>query len=423
MKAKILDKKIEIRHDKAIDVEKVCYLVKLSLKDYILALPADYKSYYVQREIVYNPYLDNLINTVLNEGHIPSIVLIIENLQHKIESPNLEIEGFKILDGLQRTHRLKVIWDTIQLLKSALNNSNDILDYGRIKISREYSKQINQIESSSNILSKLIDYKKSHLDENLEDKFAKNFMWFEVWSGLDPDEEVQKMLILNAGHKPVKTKHQLELLFNNLIPIISKTSTPDFKLIKEKEVSSIQHSKNRTIGHFHFSHIISAVLSYEAGKPVTTNINLIQKTQNDEFNDEEFDIKYDFDFFKTFIATIVKLDIALYSFYKELGTQWLGREITLVGLFAASGKIAKENDKLSFTEVCDIIERQLVQKPEVLDLPGFEKTRNGLDLSKVNIGNVNKVAVYDGLYDILTGKVELKINWKIYFKVGIDENN
>jgi len=422
MKAKILDKKIEIKYNKTLGVEKICYLVKLSLKDYILALPVDYKSYYVQREIVYNPYLDNLINTVLNEGHIPSIVLIVENLQHKTGSPDLEIKEFKILDGLQRTHRLKVIWDTIQLFNSILKTSKEILNYARIKISREYSKQINQIDSSSNILSKLIEYQRNHPDENLEDKFAKNFVWFEIWSGLDPDEEVQKMLILNAGHKPVKTKHQLELLFNNLIPIISKTSTPDFKLIKEKEISSIQHSKNRTIGHFHFSHIISAVLSYEAGKPVTTNINLIQKTQNEEFNDEEFDIKYDFDFFRTFIATIVKLDTVLYLTYKELGTQWLGREITLVGLFAASGKIAKEMD-LSFPEICNVIDKRLIQKPEILDLPIFEKTRNGLDLSKVNIGNVNKTAVYQGLYDILTDKVNSKINWNIYFKVDVNENS
>jgi len=423
MKAKILDKKTEIRDEIDRDVTKICYLVKLSLKEYILALPSDYKSYYVQREIVHNPYLDNLINTVLNEGHIPSIVLIIENASGNESSQDLDIEEFKILDGLQRTHRLKVIWDTIVLLNDALKSSANILDLGRLKISREYSKQINQIESSSNILSKLIEYQKNHLHENIEDKFAKNFMWFEVWYGLDPNEEVQKMLILNAGHKPVKTKHQLELLFNNLVPIITKTSTSDFKLIKEKEQSSIQHSKKRAVGHFHFSHIISAVLSYEAGKPVTTNINLIQKTQNNEFNENEFDIKYDFDFFKTFITTIVKLDKSLQTFYKELGTQWLGREITLVGLFAASGRLAKENSTLSFYEVCDIIDSQLIQKPEILDLAGFEKARNSLDLSKVNIGNVNKTAVYDGLYDILTGKVTLKINWRIYFKTGIDENN
>ncbi|UEG54912.1 hypothetical protein LLH06_08030 [Mucilaginibacter daejeonensis] len=422
MKAKILDKKLEVRHEIDRDIIKTCYLVKLSLKDYILALPPDYKSYYVQREIVHNPYLDNLINTVLNEGHIPSIVLIIDYAVNTETSPDLDIQEFKILDGLQRTHRLKVIWDTIQLLNDAIKTSTDILDFGRLKISREYSKQINQIESSSNILSKLIEYQKSHLDENIEDKFAKNFMWFEVWSGLDPNEEVQKMLILNAGHKPVKTKHQLELLFNNLVPIITKTSTSDFQLIKEKEQSSIQHSKNRAVGHFHFSHIISAVLSYEAGKPVTTNINLIQKTQNEDFNDE-FDIKYDYDFFKTFITTIVKFDKSLQAVYKELGTQWLGREITLVGLFAASGKLAKEKNNLSFYEVCDIIDRQIIQNPPVLDLAGFEKARNSLDLSKVNIGNINKTAVYDGLYDILTGKVTQKINWQIYFKTGIDENN
>jgi len=412
MTAEILDKKEQ--------ENKVCYLTKVSLKDYILGLPTEYKSYYIQREIVQNPYLDNLINTILTNGHIPSIVLVIEKVIIDNSKSELQIEKFQILDGLQRTHRLKVIWDTIQLLNNELENSKEILNYTRIKISREFSKQLNKIESSSTILSKLIDYKREFPNENIEDKFNDNSIWFEVWSGLSPDEQVQKMLILNAGHKPVKAKHQLELLFNNLIPIITKTTTPTFKLIKEKEVSSIQHSKNRAQGHFHFSHIISAVLSYEAGKPITTNINLIQKAQNREFYDEDFDIKYDFNFFETFIRIIVKLDLALYNSYKELGTQWLGREIVLVGLFASLGKIAKDG-KDNFEQVCTILDKTIIQYPKRLNLLDFEKVRNGLDLSKINIGSVNKIAVYNGLYDLMNNDLQ-DIQWKQYFKVELDEN-
>lgn len=412
MIAEILDKKQE--------KNKVCYLTKISLKDYIRGLSGDYKSYYIQREIVQNPYLDNLINTILMNGHIPSIVLVIEKISVNNSKKELKIDEFQILDGLQRTHRLKVIWDTIQLLNNELKNSKEILTYSRIKISREFSKHINKIESSSTILSKLIDYKREFPNENIEDKFINNSIWFEVWSGLTPDEQVQKMLILNAGHKPVKAKHQLELLFNNLIPIITKTTTPNFKLIKEKEVSSIQHSKNRIKGHFHFSHIISAVLSYEAGKPVTTNINLIQKTQGKDFYEEDFDIKYDFNFFETFIRTLVKLDLSLYNSYKELGTQWLGREIVLAGLFASLGKIAKDNND-TFEEVCEILDETIVKNPKRLNLLDFEKVRNGLDLSKVNIGSVNKIAVYNGLYDLMNKEL-LDIQWKQYFKVESDEN-
>src|SRR4051812_9890248 len=88
-----------------------CYLCSVYLGDYIAALPTRYKEYDIQREIVRNVYLDHLVDTVLNGRHIPPMVLVL--VDYRSKPGELDIQDFKILDGLQRTHRLEVISKTI----------------------------------------------------------------------------------------------------------------------------------------------------------------------------------------------------------------------------------------------------------------------------------------------------------------------
>ncbi|HHQ4526105.1 TPA: hypothetical protein ACSP1O_004060, partial [Aeromonas veronii] len=65
------------------------------------------------------------------------------------------------------------------------------------------------------------------------------------------------MLVLNAGHKPVNIKHQLELLFQNLLPIFEGVKSGDVRIVREKNISSAEFSKTREVGIYHFSHLIS----------------------------------------------------------------------------------------------------------------------------------------------------------------------
>ena len=46
----------------------------------------------------------------------------------------------------------------------------------------------------------------------------------EIWYGLDKDEIVNKMLLLNAGHKSVTMRHQVELLYYDWFEIFQVTT-------------------------------------------------------------------------------------------------------------------------------------------------------------------------------------------------------
>jgi len=250
---------------------------------------------------------------------------------------------------------------------------------------------------------------------DLRQLFDENKQWFEIWTGLTPDDEVNKMLVLNAGHKPVKTKHQLELIFRNILPIIVKVENKSFELIREKELSSIAFSKARKIGQFHFSQLIVSLLSLKEGKPVTTNVNLIQKAQSTDFEIEEYNEYFKFSFISAFINTIIDLDLAISDKFGDIGIKWVGREVSLVGLFSACGNYA-HTSLIAPLEILSVIESKICSNPSFLNLEDYEKVRNSMELSKVNIGNVNKNAIFNAISDVLKNNSIKPINWAIYFK-------
>ena len=395
-----------------------CYLTEIVLGEYLANLPDDYHQYDVQREIVKNAYLDNLVQTIVQRKHIPPIVLVTEANDLEVKGDILRIQNFKILDGLQRTFRLNSIYKTLKLLRREIGKGSNILELSKLSISKKYKDELEQFNSSSSILLNLIDALKNELNNDvtqLESLFERK-QWFEVWAQLTPDEEVSKMLILNAGHKPVKTKHQLELLFRNIIPILNKLDFPEFKLVREKEMSSINYTKERELGQFHFSHIITSVLSLGEGKPLTSNIDLIQKSQSNYFDNEILDEFLQIDFLKELVRTLLDLDKAIKEFYGIEGTRWIGRETSLVGIFAAAGRYMQERN-IKPAVALQHLRDKVVGRPETLNLKDFEEKRNSLDLAKINFGNINKKAVFNGVYDILLG-TETTLNWDKYFSRG-----
>lgn len=410
MKAAILDSRVENNSR--------CYLVKITLDDYINSLPEKYQEYEVQREIVSNVYLDKLVDTVLAYAHIPPIVLVVENEAYSEKENCLYITSFKILDGLQRTVRLQSISKTIYYCLHEKTNLLGALNLSKFKFSKEFSAQMRDINSNTDVLRAVINkYVKVGADELLK-TLTNNGQWFEIWVNLSAEEEVKKMLTLNAGHKPVKARHQLELLFLNLLPLLQKNDGEGFKISREKEIGATQFSKNRICGNFHFAHIISALLSYFAKKPIATNTSLIQGIQSSDTALDEYAELITPDFLKTFVAFLVKLDKLIQNQYGETGVTWMGREVTLAGLFGALGSVAEvypNNNEMS--HMLTILE----EKPTILDLTSFENARNSLDLSKVNIGNVNRTAVFLGIKLLLNkDKTPHKLNWSELF--GKDES-
>ena len=404
------------------DGESQCYLMKISLKNYIQSLPENYTEYDVQREVVStNVYLDKIIDTVLNKLHIPSIVLVTDQINLMGHSIRFN-EEYRIIDGLQRTHRLKSVFDTVELFKSEIKNSLDILNLSRFQLSKRYSEYLIKINSNYKILLKVIEFYNRNNIEALDNIFSDNFMWFEVWTNLNSAQRVEKMLLLNAGHKPVKLKHQLELLFiNDLLQDFKRQEgLKDFTLVREKERNSISFSKSRKFGEFHFSQLIASIIAFDKGRLIVSNANLISNVQDTDFTIQELNSELSYQFIQNLVKFLLNLDKNISQSFEE-GNKWLGRETSLVGLFAALGNYRKQKDITDANTVFEKFSEYIYSYPIILNLDDYDHYRQLLDYSKINFGNVNRRVVYQAITQLLNeidkpGLFQQNgINWEIYF--------
>lgn len=384
-----------------------CYLVKSSLSEYLSSLPDDYASYDVQRAIVSNSYLDKLVLTVLNKRHIPSITLVLDDGDGLIGS---NIGSFKILDGLQRTHRLKVISDTKDLFLNGI--LPQLQGESEFQLKRKYRDELVAIGSSSYILIELKRMYDSQGRAALESCFSENYQWFEVWSNLSPREQVQKMLLLNAGHKPVNIRHQLELLFNNIFSMLAEVKAGHVKISREKDVSSSLHSKERSVGEFHFSHLISSLISYVEKKPVSTNSNLIEKIQSDEDRYYELVDFFTYEFLEGFVTALFDIDMKASEVFGAEGVQWMGRDTSLTAIFAALGECSQNPG--DFFANCSLLARNFV----LINVPRYEQARKTLDLTKVNIGAVSKGIIFKAVVRLIQSGFSKEVDWHSAFARG-----
>lgn len=392
-----------------------CYLSKMTLEEYLSGLPDTYQDYDIQRGIIGNAYLDHLVETVIAKNHIPPIVLLIGDGDHEVENDVIRIRSFKILDGLQRTYRLQAIRKTIAYCNEKIDDPAELLAWNKVKLSRAYSSDLKEINSNTSVLRVILGAYQQLGEEGLLETFSSNYQWFEVWAGLDSQQEVRKMLTLNAGHKSVSLKHQLELLFLNLLPILEQEDLGGFQVKREKEVNAAQFSKKRAVGDFLFAHLISSLLSFQRAKPVVPTQDLIQEIQSDDAEFNDYSDLMQRDFLREFVRFLVELDGLITEVYGPIGTIWMGREVTLAGLFGALGHTAKflgQPRERMMGHFLNLVR----ENPGLLNLEQFEEVRNSLDLSKVNIGAVNRRAVFEAFSRLLATQDFHPIDWAPEFR-------
>lgn len=388
------------------------YFCRVGVLDFIEGLPADFKDYFVQRGIVSNRYLDTLWETLVDRLHIPIIVVVGDPKHAELSSPEL-VGNWKILDGLQRTNRLKIIVDTAKFIDDKLRVEMDLFEQNTIdirKLTKQHRSELNAIDCPSVLFAKMVKTSFAKPDQPLLQLIAENTLWIELWVGLTEDDQIKKMLLLNAGHKSVSIKHQIELLFSSYLPIFENAFPGG--IIRERDKSSMAYSKSRTQGQFFFAHLVTAFESLKLGKPVATNADFAAGVANESKSSSEDFINISKDDLYEFTRFLKCLDD---KFSDEIGIRWLGREVVLAGLFAAIGASCKQHSA-PFSQAYKKLSIDVVDFKQWLDLAQFETVRNSQDTASVNIGNMNKTAVMLAVKEYLDGHISREIDWSRYFR-------
>ena len=414
MNAKILDKS-------TIGEQKGCYLCSINLYDYLANIGDDFDKFDVQRKIVNNKFLDSLARTVFTNEHIPIITLVVLECPFENQSEKeISVDQFRILDGLQRTWRLNAIKKLSEWLIENYETNENIRDKfvnGNMRsLTKEKRNEIIKCgvadyKQAKNIASQIIE---TVGIERVKECLQNKKQWFEIWYGLNMDEIVNKMLLLNAGHKSVTMRHQVELLYYDWFEIFSDTS--GIKIVRDKDAESpVKFVAERSVRMYRFSDLVMATIAFVDGMYKTAQASFVEEVYLNTKSDDR--LGENAEFYKEVMNFIGNIDELLYEKYDNAGRVWFGRENNIEAFMGAVGKFCW--DKYTKDEIGiglkDVYEK-ICSKIEMLNLQDFESGKEYLSSSKINIGQTTKRIVYNVVNDILNENIERPIDWKTEFE-------
>ena len=401
MKLKVLDYK-------SFQKGKSWYLCKVHLYEFLTSLKKDFYEFQVQRRIVRNVYLDKLYQTIEEGSPIPPITLCANKIR-RVSTEEIELdphmENVDIIDGLQRTFRLWIFLELQKIIeKNNLSDAKELINY--LKQEDENGQYVLNLDFINLAYLKTF-FDKEEVDKRL-DAYRNYDIYLVLWTGLSDTAIIEKMLILNAGQRPVSSTHQYELLFLHYFDKDKINLPQHIQLVREKDQNYFKvHRGERNVGQYTLASVIIALQSFIEQKPLrVAPTNYMEFDTSSSITQERVQKYFRPQYLAQFIESIYSLDIELSRV--EGYVKWFGKDTTLSGIFAALGYLKKDAKDLL---------NAIISKNFNFDLENFNKEYNFLASTKVNVGNVVRKAIFRYCCDELSiGKG----SWKKAFN-NVDE--
>lgn len=396
-------------------------LCKGNLLHYLQGLKTDFFEFSVQRKIVNNVYLDGIYRSVEKGEPFPPVTLtysgsIPPETRGAFEIDECQIE---ILDGLQRTYRLWVILFIAKVIEKS--GAKDLLSLAEAIKNTDDGEVIlqNKFITPKFIKSLLVEKDRKLYIEYLVECYSKFEVYFTIWTGLDDQEVIRRMLILNAGQKSVSSTHQFELLFLHFFEDGKLHYKQEVTLVREKDVRfrAVQQGK-RGLGEYLMSSVVVALQSFINGKQLRiATANKINLDDNKLLNDEALADYFNPDTLSDFINQ-------LYDFGEMLSKKdskyikWYGKDTVLSGIFGAMGAFMIDNGMKPQVETIGDLSLVLSGFDDPFNLKDYYNAyENKLASTKVNVGNAVRKAIFNYTKDMLTLGSS---NWYKYFTQHTD---
>lgn len=384
----------------------VWFLCKGDLIEYLEKLKPSFYEYIIQRKIVKNRYLNTLVNTVQANEPLPIITLTTTTKLDNVvigKSTKIEMADVEILDGLQRTFRL---WAYYKII-TEYENSPDLspIDFAK-KIKNKYPEFF---DSAIINLTKIKEYYKDDTFQKIKTSFSTFEIYFFVWSGLSPQKVIHKMLVLNAGQRPVSLTHQYELLFLYVWEELKNNS--GVKLYRDRDPSANKIKLGeRKAGEYMFTSVIAGLRSYIENKPKKISIDDldIEDLQQGESGIQINENIFTKPFIQTFLDHLKKIDELVSEKEGNEGLKWFVRDTTISGLLAGLGKFAEVKEDMNIRDIeTSTISAfnhlaEKVSNPG-FNLPSFQHEYYNLQSKTVNVGTYVRSIIMDYTLQMLNG--------------------
>jgi hypothetical protein len=247
--------------------------------------------------------------------------------------------------------------------------------------------------------------------------FLARSLRVEVWLNIPFGAIAYRMLLLNAGQRPMSVRHQVELLSSKLVD--------DLVGIANLEVLRASEARRRTKpGQFSLSKLAQAFQAWLQGQP---NLDMRNTVMEELLSESAIEVlgktvptgsaataTTNTDGFHRLMNWLVELDISL----GEESVAFLGNETVILGIAAAVG--AMERSTTLEPRVWPALNSLLATAKtgnagEVIGLMAFESLRKGIDSRKVNVGVATREIVFNTFKEFIrsAGDTPMPDCWQI----------
>lgn len=272
-------------------------------------------------------------------------------------------------------------------------------------------------------------------DENVTFKEDQKIL-VEFWLESDLHKLIYRIIVLNAGQKPMSVKHQLEMLFASLQDSILRR-LPGVEIYLERD--GTKRNKPRK---FAFHVIVSAYQAMITGSPELQKDNIIatELMETSVLEMGETALSEQFDLFVELLRQYVELDEQTYRIYDAIPAttaadidglgagqdaipagfaNWFATDNVMISFFAALAQFGTaELRKKRADEALGKLAETLTAAPEGSDplgLVDFNKLRSGFIPRKTNVGVATRRLLTNGFKEYFreAGEVPLQHCWKL----------
>ena len=251
----------------------------------------------------------------------------------------------------------------------------------------------------------------SELSEVEKFTYLARSLRLEIWIGIPFYSLAYRMLLLNAGQRPMSMKHQIDIMSGGLAADLSSISGIDIIKIKDRK-------RRVRAGQFHLSSLSQAFQAWLQRSPnVDVNNMVVESLVVDEALDSlAVDIHKDIndvsrEGFRSFVSWMIILD----NVVSRIDNRFFGND-TVVLCFAAAIGFAHRNEHLQArlqNSMQRLIDEAESRPDDPIGISIFEQLRKSIDPKKRNIGEATRDLVFRAVreYILQDGFSDMSTCW------------